>query len=168
MADSMRDVFDRLVAPLDPALVVVTVAVGDERSGCLVGFQSQCSIEPPLLAVWLSHANHTYGLATRATHLGVHVLGDEQRDLAELFGGSTGDTVDKFERCAWSTGANGVPLLDDCARRGIFEIVARRDAGGDHDLFVVAPVDVEADESDLGPLRVDDLHIEPGHPVPPD
>ena len=43
-----------IVAGLDAAMVVVTVAVGDERDGCLVGFHSQSSIDPRRYVVWLS------------------------------------------------------------------------------------------------------------------
>ncbi|MFE2251449.1 flavin reductase, partial [Streptomyces lavendulae] len=35
-------------------VVAVAVAVGAERAGCLVGFASQCSIDPPRFIVWLS------------------------------------------------------------------------------------------------------------------
>jgi flavin reductase (DIM6/NTAB) family NADH-FMN oxidoreductase RutF len=160
--------FDRFVGPLDPAALIVTAAVEGERSGCLVGFQAQCSIDPPLLAVWVSHANHTHGVAARATHLGVHVLGDDERELAELFGGTTGDEVDKFERCRWTPGAFDVPLLDDCPRRGVFEVVVRHDVGGDHDLFVLAPVDITTGSTGDTALRIGALDIEPGHPVPPE
>ena len=34
----------------------------------------------------------------------VHFVPEEAEDLAELFGGETGDEVDKFERCAWRPG----------------------------------------------------------------
>ena len=118
-------------------------------------------------------ANATaYGMAARASHLGVHVLGDEDRALAELFGSTTGDEIDKFERCRWTPGAFGVPLLDDCRRRGIFEVTARHDVGGDHDLFVLTPIDITVDitagGADDTALRVGALDIEPGHPVPPE
>src|SRR5438128_2042182 len=103
----MSDEFQRLVATLDYPMFVVTCASPDgvERSGCLVGFTSQCSIPPPRFMVWISVKNHTFEVARRATHLGVHVLpADDPAGLAELFGGETGDEVDKFERCAWHEG----------------------------------------------------------------
>ena len=93
-----HDDFDGLVASLDAPMAIVTVAVGDELSGCLVGFHSQCSIGPRRYAVWLSKANHTYGLALHADHFAVHLLADDDRDLAVLFGTTTGDDVDKFAR----------------------------------------------------------------------
>ena len=44
--------------------------------------------------------------------LAVHWLADDDRGLAELFGGETGDEVDKFERCPWQAGPAGVPVLE--------------------------------------------------------
>ena len=115
-----------------------------ERSGCLIGFASQCSIDPPRFAVWVSEKNHTFAVAKASTHLGVHVLPrDDRAGLAELFGGETGDEVDKFARCAWHEGPGGVPILDDCASWFVGRVVWRADAG-DHDLFLLEPVVAES------------------------
>ena len=70
----MRKDFDEMVADADPSMVIVTTVVGDERSGCLVGFHSQCSIDPPRYAVWISKANHTHGVAERADTFAVHLV----------------------------------------------------------------------------------------------
>jgi flavin reductase (DIM6/NTAB) family NADH-FMN oxidoreductase RutF len=157
-----RDAFDRLVALMDPAMVVVTVAAGEERDGCLVGFHSQSSIEPPRYAVWLSIANRTQELAQRATHLAVHVLGDHDHHLAELFGGETGDEVDKLARCEWTPGPDGVPLLLDTGHF-VGRIVERFAADGDHALVVLEPVEAEVDDA-AAPLRLAQASdIEPGH-----
>ena len=69
--------FDALVAVLDAAVVVVTAADGDDRDGCLVGFHSQCSIDPPRYAVWLSRANRTFDLAQRTDLLAFTSLYEE-------------------------------------------------------------------------------------------
>ena len=45
------EAFEALMADLDQPSYVVTAADGDERAGCLVGFATQCSIEPPRFAV---------------------------------------------------------------------------------------------------------------------
>ena len=47
--------------------------------------------------------------------LGVHCVPADAPALAELFGGETGDEVDKFARCEWHDGPEGVPILDACA-----------------------------------------------------
>lgn len=155
--------FDRLLVSFDTAMTVVTTASDGERAGCLVGFQAQCSIDPPRYAVWLSKANHTCRVGTRAEHLVVHFLTSDDHDLAELFGGLTGDEVDKFERCAWSPGPGGVPILDRCTNH----VVARRgtvlDEGSDHVCVVLEPVTVSSGPT-FEPLRLSQVtDIEPGH-----
>ena len=42
----------------------------------------------------------------------VHLVPEQASELAELFGSQTGDRVDKFARCGWTEGPNGVPVLD--------------------------------------------------------
>ncbi len=106
------------MASLDPPMVVVTTAVAGERAGCLVGFHSQSSIDPPRYDVWLSKANHTYRVALRSTHLAVHLLTADDLAVAEHFGTLTGDEVDKFAdvtlrgRPARRTPARAVPPPD--------------------------------------------------------
>lgn len=76
-----------------------------------MGFATQISISPARYLVGLSDKNRTCRLATRATHLTVHVLGPGQRALAELFGGQTGDETDKLGQCSWRPGPGGAPIL---------------------------------------------------------
>src|SRR5206468_3781620 len=106
------DRFSRYTSILDYPMFVVTAVDANTgaRSGCLVGFVTQCSLDPMRFLVCLSRANHTYGVARGAPVLAVHALGPEHRDLATLFGTRTGDEIDKFTRCAWHPGPAGVPL----------------------------------------------------------
>lgn len=167
MAGSSSSAFQRLVYALDyPMFVVTAVAADDgERSGCLVGFATQTSIDPERFLVCVSRKNHTHGVATRATHLGVHEVPADAPGLAELFGGETGDAVDKFARTGWAEGPHGVPLLDDAPNRFVGEVVARLDAG-DHEAFLLAPVWAEAGDPKEEPLDFDAAKgIEPGHPA---
>src|SRR4051794_15391426 len=104
--------FEAFSARIDEPVFVVTVAHGRTRAGCLIGFGSQVSIDPARFLACLSDKNRTYRVAAAgAEHLAVHLVPAGRRDLAELFGGETGDDVDKFERCAWHEGPRGVPLL---------------------------------------------------------
>lgn len=151
-----------LTGLLDYPMFVVTVAAGGTRAGCLVGFLTQCSIHPPRFLVCLSDKNHTAQVAEHVSMLAVHALGAEQRPLAELFGSTSGDHVDKFARCEWEPGPDGTPLLRDCPGRFMGRVVARHDLG-DHIGFVV-----EVTEAEVGPpvplltfQQVRDL--EPGH-----
>jgi flavin reductase (DIM6/NTAB) family NADH-FMN oxidoreductase RutF len=86
--------FNELVGGLEYPMFIVTARAGDEPLGCLVGFATQTSIDPPRFAVCLSHNNRTYRHARDAEHLGVHCVPEHATELAELFGGETGDEVD--------------------------------------------------------------------------
>jgi flavin reductase (DIM6/NTAB) family NADH-FMN oxidoreductase RutF len=154
--------FNSLVGDLDYPMLIVTACADDERSGCLVGFATQTSIDPSRFAVCLSHKNRTYRVGIRAELLGVHFVPEAEAGLAELFGGETGDEVDKFERCAWRPGPGGTPLLDACPNRFVGRVLERMDAG-DHDAFLLEPVLAErgtdADEFNFHRAK----RIEPGH-----
>ncbi|WP_425586675.1 flavin reductase family protein [Streptomyces rameus] len=153
--------FDRL----NPDMCVVTAVAGGERAGCLVGFASQCSIRPPRFAVWLSKANHTYRVARAAQYLAVHLLTREQRDLAELFGGETGDEVDKFARLHWREGPAGAAVLEGAAAWLVGSVLHRID-GGDHVGHVLDPVQWGGEGPDGPLLRLSDaVGIEAGHPA---
>ncbi|MDH6580477.1 flavin reductase [Kitasatospora sp. MAP5-34] len=74
--------FDDFTARLDYPVLVVTAAADGARAGCLVGFGSQCSIDPPRFTVWLSKANRTFRVAKRAEFPVVHLLPAHRRDRA--------------------------------------------------------------------------------------
>lgn len=157
-------VLRRLASGTDSPMAIVTAAAPDgHRSGCLVGFWTQCSIHPPRVLVCVSKTNRTLAVATVAPILAVHWLADDGRDLAELFGGETGDEIDKFERCSWSPGPGGVPVVDGVKGWVAGPVVARLDVG-DHVAFVVdaeAGAAVATSSDELGFQAVKDL--EPGH-----
>jgi len=153
--------FNSLVGDLDYPMFIVTACADGERSGCLIGFATQASIDPSRFLVCLSHKNRTYRIAQGTELLGVHFVPEEQAEVAELFGGETGDEVDKFERCAWHDGPEGLPILDRCARWFVGRVVDRLDAG-DHELFLLEPVAANAErEEDFTFHRAE--RIEPGH-----
>ena len=61
------EAFDRITATLDTPMVIVTARAGDEIDGCLVGFSTQCSIDPAHYLVCLSTNNRTYEIARSAS-----------------------------------------------------------------------------------------------------
>jgi flavin reductase (DIM6/NTAB) family NADH-FMN oxidoreductase RutF len=154
--------FDALVGELEYPMFIVTARAGEERLGCLIGFATQSSIDPPRFIVCLSHENRTYRRGRDAGVLAVHCVPAHARELAELFGGETGDEVDKFERCAWHEGPEGVPILDGCPNWFAGRVLWRRDAG-DHDAFLLEPIAAEAG-SPVGEFTFHRAkRIEPGH-----
>jgi flavin reductase (DIM6/NTAB) family NADH-FMN oxidoreductase RutF len=155
--------FDAFVARLDGALLVVTAATEEERAGCIVGFHTQCSIDPPRYAVWLSKANFTYRVALFTTHLALHMVDAGDRMLLQLFGGTSGDRTEKFALVDWAPGPGGVPLLTQCPSRVVLERTTVLDHGGDHVCFVGTPVDAGF-SPDVEPMRLADAaDVEAGH-----
>jgi flavin reductase (DIM6/NTAB) family NADH-FMN oxidoreductase RutF len=160
------DAFARIVAEQDAPMAIVTAYDGRERSGCLVGFHTQCSIAPPRWLACISTLNHTYRVALAARRLAVHLLRADQHGLARIFGGETGDAIGaaaKFERCAWHPGPDGTPLLDGCdwIAGAILERVDLGDHVG-HLLAIDAAGNDHPAARPLGFLRARD--IRPGHP----
>ena len=160
----VRQTFNELVSELDYPMFVVTTAAGGTLAGCLVGFATQCSIDPPRFLVCLSKQNRTYRVARDAGLLAVHFVPEDAPDLAEIFGGETGDRVDKFARCEWREGPGGVPLLERCRNRFVGNVVERTDVG-DHVAFVLEPVAAERGHpGDQFPFHRA-KRIEAGHPA---
>jgi flavin reductase (DIM6/NTAB) family NADH-FMN oxidoreductase RutF len=155
-------VFQKLVAQLDYPMFIATVVAGEERAGCLIGFATQSSIHPPRFLAGISDKNRTFRVARGAETMAIHLVPEDATELAELFGGETGDEVDKFARCSWRPGPDGVPLLDGCPNRFAGRILERIDFG-DHMGIVLEPIFAEADEesAQLGFHRA--KRIEPGH-----
>ncbi len=135
--------FNGIVGGLEYPMFIVTARAGDEPLGCLIGFATQTSIDPPRFAVCLSQKNRTYRRGRDAKLLGVHAVPEHAAALAELFGGETGDEVDKFARCRWREGPGGAPLLEDCARWFTGEVIGRIPTD-DHVGFLLTPVRVHS------------------------
>ena len=147
-------------------MYVVTALVGDERDGCLVGFTTQCSIDPPRFLVCMSDKNRTTRLLEhgRGDAMVVHLIPERASHIAELFGAETGDDVDKFSRCAWTPGPEGIPVLTDCPSWFVGRILERVPLG-DHVGHLLEPFDgaAAAGEGWFPFSRAKEL--EPGHPA---
>ncbi len=159
----MPDEFQRLMAQLDYSLFIVTASRDEERAGCLVGFASQVSIHPARFLVGLSVKNRTYRVASAGAEvLVVHFVPEQAEDLALLFGGETGDDVDKFARCRWRPGPGGAPVLTELENWFAGRVLERRPLG-DHCGFLLEPIEGEAHRSG-SPLSFRRARwIEPGH-----
>lgn len=156
------DDFDELMGELEYPMFIVTTRAGDERSGCLVGFATQTSIDPLRFMVCLSRRNRTFRIACDADVLAVHLVPRSEGTLAELFGGRTGDDIDKFARCAWTPGPGEVPLLTDCPNRFAGRILERVDVG-DHVGFLLDPIAAQRGDDEPEYDFQQAKHIKAGH-----
>ena len=160
-ADDVR-AFEAIAARLEYPMYIVTTAADDERAGCLVGFSTQCSIDPARFLVCISDKNMTCRVASRAEALAVHLAPPGAGDLVELFGSTTSDDADKFARCDWSEGPGGLPLLSGCPSWFAGRIVERARLG-DHIGHVVEPFAGNAGPDEGQFAASEARKLEPGH-----
>ncbi len=167
---SAADTYDEILDALEWPMVVVTANADDdgERGGCLVGFHTQCSIEPRRHLVMISNANHTAAVVARASSLAVHLFGRDSTELARVFGEQTADDpgVDKWAGVAVEPGS-GPPILSGAAAWFAGPIVGRFDAG-DHTAVLIEPDRAErrselAESNQFGYQEAKGFH--PGHPA---
>jgi flavin reductase (DIM6/NTAB) family NADH-FMN oxidoreductase RutF len=161
------DAFHELVSWVDHSMFIVTTGADGQRAGCLVGFLTQASINPPRLLVLISKANFTYRVARRADALAVHFLSTADYDVARLFAEQTGDEVDKFAQCEWDPGPSGTAVLH--TKGWVAGRILERLDAGDHVAHLVEPIaaEVRPPRSADGerPLTFHQVrHFNPGHP----
>ncbi|MEU6377069.1 flavin reductase family protein [Streptomyces sp. NPDC046909] len=123
--DLLRSVFRRHAAG-----VAVITARGERGP---VGFTAtsltSVSAEPPLLSFGVGTGASSWPAISETEHIGVHILGEHQQELAATFARSG---ADRFGApTAWREGPEGVPVLDDVLAWLVCRIVARVPAG-DH------------------------------------
>jgi flavin reductase (DIM6/NTAB) family NADH-FMN oxidoreductase RutF len=147
-----------------PYYVVTVRAPDDDMSGCLVGFVTQCSIDPPNFLVCISKVNHTFAVAQHSAGMGLHLLGAGQSAMARLFGEETGDVVDKFASVDWRLGATGAPLLVDAAVSMEGRVLGHFSVG-DHEAFLVRAVRAVAGGYEGLLTYRSGPPLEPGHPA---
>ena len=162
MTGPAAPVVHELVSELDYPMFIVTVTNGRERAGCLIGFATQCSIDPPRFLVCLSDKNRTFRVARNADVAVVHLVPAEADPLAQLFGSQTGDEIDKFAHCAWHEGPAGTPVLDECGNWFAGRILERVPAG-DHCALLLEPFDAHSDGGEDAFTFHRARRIQPGH-----
>lgn len=159
-------VFDDLMAMLDGPVFVVTTQADGQPSGCLISFASQTSVRPPSFMVVIPRSSGTSEAARQSEHLAVHVLAQHQVALAELFDNETDDQADKFGRCSWRVGPNGMPILDEAIAWFVGRTAHWIDIA-DHVAYIVEPVAGWVPESYEDVLYLSDLDdLEPGQEAP--
>ncbi|WP_101049584.1 flavin reductase family protein [Macromonas nakdongensis] len=114
----------------------VTIVTARAADGSLVGLTANSfnsvSLDPPLVLWSLSRQSASMPVFQAGTHYAIHVLGAQQRELAQRFA-SKG--VDRWAGVPYTEGASGAPLLDGAV--AVFECFNRsRYEEGDHVIFV--------------------------------
>lgn len=141
----------QVLRKLTYGLYVVTAMDGDQAAAATVNWLSQASFQPPLLMMAVKKDSSLHALMGRGVPVAVHILGADQKAVAEAFFRPTrreGDTLNGFR---FTPGSTGAPLLDDAPAAVEARVVGSLSLG-DHTVFVVEVVDAH--------LRRDDRPLE--------
>ncbi|MFE7120728.1 flavin reductase family protein [Streptomyces sp. NPDC057654] len=130
--DLLRSVFRQHAAG-----VAVITAHGAKPVGFTATSLTSVAAEPPLLSFGVGTGSSSWPVLAEAGHVGVHILGEHQRELAATFARSGADRF--AEPTSWRTGPEGVPLLDGVLAWLVCKVVARVPAG-DHRLVLAEAV----------------------------
>ncbi|MEV0172103.1 flavin reductase family protein [Streptomyces sp. NPDC050803] len=129
----LRSVFRRHAA----GVAVITARGESGPVGFTATSLTSVSAEPPMLSFGIGTGSSSWPAVAEAGHVGVHILGERQRELAATFARSG---ADRFGApTAWREGPEGVPVLDGVLAWLVCRVVARVPAG-DHRIVLAEVV----------------------------
>ncbi|MER5771303.1 flavin reductase family protein [Streptomyces sp. NPDC001985] len=128
----LRSVFRRHAAG-----VAVITARGEMPAGFTATSLTSVSADPPMVSFGVASTSVSGGIVARSAHVGVHILGEHQAELAATFARRGADRFGPPTR--WRVGPEGVPLLGGVLAWMVCRVVSRVPAG-DHSLVVAEAV----------------------------
>ncbi|MFI8347455.1 flavin reductase family protein [Streptomyces sp. NPDC085596] len=134
-AEAFRSVFRHHAA----GVAVVTAHVGRPAGFTATSLSSVAAV-PPTVSFSMSTTSSSWPVFRDASHVGVHILSESQRDLAATFAASGPDRFAAPTR--WRRGPHGVPVLDDVLAWLVCRVEATVPAG-EHRLIVARALTAE-------------------------
>ncbi|MFI0723444.1 flavin reductase family protein [Streptomyces sp. NPDC021224] len=136
-------VFRRVLRHHATGVAVVTTS-GEAPAGFTATSVVSLSADPPLLSFGLGCTASSWPAFATADHVAVHLLTEEQGEVAATFARSG---IDRFAApTAWQPGPYGVPVLSDVLALLVCRVVDRVSAG-DHTLVIAEPRHTEYREN---------------------
>ena len=102
-------------------VAIITVNYQDRPYGFTATSVASLSAQPPRFTFNMARSSSSWPAVANTTHVGVHLLGLENQDLADRFA----RTRNRFEGDHWEVGPHGVPVLKDVAGWLIGEVQMR-------------------------------------------
>ena len=152
--------FCRTCARFVTGVTVVTVldAEGIPHGMTASSFTS-VSLDPPLVLVCVDHRATVLEYFRRASHLGINVLNEDQRELSVLFARRG---QNRFNGIEWHAGQTGVPLIPGVLAHFECELHKMVDAG-DHAILIAEVLHAEHREGRPLVYFGSDYHRLDGH-----
>ncbi|MEU5366232.1 flavin reductase family protein [Streptomyces sp. NPDC005925] len=131
--DLLRSVFRRHAA----GVAVITARSRTGPVGFTATSLTSVSAEPPMISFGVGTGASSWPAISTTDHVGVHILGEHQQELATTFARSG---ADRFGApTLWREGPEGIPVLDGVLAWMVCRIAARVPAG-DHRLVLAEVV----------------------------
>lgn len=117
------------------AIVTTTDPETNTPMGLTVSSFNSVSLDPPMVLWCLRLASKNLELFKNSTHYNIHILSNDQIDLAMQF--STAKVPDRFEGIDWRFGESSAPLLSSEYCSAVFECAnEQQHSAGDHLIMV--------------------------------
>ena len=127
--------FRDAMAKLAAGVVVVSARTREGFRGLTASTLVSVSADPPLVLVGLEHESITRAAVVETRQFNISVLTRDQEFLAERFAGRAPAVDPTWKEVPHHLGANGIPLIDECAAWLECE-VAQVHTAGDHDICI--------------------------------
>lgn len=131
------DAFRQVCGNFPTGVTAVTACTADGQVAALtVNSFTSVSLDPAQVLFCLATKSSSFPTLVAAKRIAVHVLGQDQEDIARRFATSGLSGADKLEGVAWAHGPDGVPLIP-----GTPAVLAGRTdqtiTSGDHVIFFI-------------------------------
>lgn len=152
---------DAAAAPFDPlelrsafaqfpqGVVILGAEIDGAPEGLVVStFTVGVSLDPPLVSVSMQHTSRTWPkLRDWASHLGISVIGADQRHLAQQMGSKDRDS--RFAGVDYSTDHDGALVLDRTPL-WLKTRIYHQFTAGDHDVVILEVLNCGLDQTQTG------------------
>jgi len=129
MEKEWQDVFDRFTY----GIYLITVSTDEGPNGMIASWVTQCSHEPPRMALAIRKNRLSHGQIIASQKFCINVLPRESAGLMKNF--KISDWTKKFSSCHYTLSPNDLPVLEDCI--GYLDCSLERTIDtGDHTLFI--------------------------------
>jgi flavin reductase (DIM6/NTAB) family NADH-FMN oxidoreductase RutF len=144
----MEDV-SKVTSEFSESVTVVTVKKGDKVNAMTAAWAIPVSHRPALVVVHIAPQRYTHDLIMEAKEFGLSVLAEDQMDISQHAGTTSGRKIDKFEKGIMKQKPSKTietPVLEGCAATMECKL-EKAMVMGDHTIFVGRVVAMERDLS---------------------
>ena len=130
-SDDNKRLYRDALGKFATGVTVITTRTAEGPVGMTVNSFASVSLDPALVLWSVAKSSGRYEVYRKARHFAIHVLREDQAELALDFA----KNADAFDNCEWRDNEFGVPLLRHSLAR--FECVQEAThEGGDHTIII--------------------------------